>query len=40
MDEDTKSYIDVYFEQLNDDWLKVPGQNTQTGYRVEARKCT
>ena len=34
---DAPEYVDIYFQQANDDWLKVSGKNTQSVSRIEAR---
>lgn len=37
LNDDTASYVDIFYMQQNDDWNSNPGFNTQTGSRVPAR---
>ena len=39
LNDDTRSYLDIFFVQQNDDWNSNPGQNTPTGSRYPARQC-
>ena len=39
LSEELKSYVDIYFNQVSDDFITVPGKNTQIKKRVEAREC-
>ena len=39
IDNELKSYLDVYFTQTTNDWVKNVGFNTQTVKRYEAREC-
>ena len=40
LNDDTRSYVDIFFNQVSDDWNSNPGSNTQAQSRVEARQCT
>jgi hypothetical protein len=37
LNDNTSSYVDIFFYQQNDDWNSNPGFNTPTGKRVPAR---
>jgi len=38
--EELKTYVDIYFLQVSDDYVTVAGKNTQKTKRFEARQCT
>ena len=37
--DELKTYVDVYFQQVEDDFITNPGKNTKTIQRLEARQC-
>lgn len=37
--EDTKRYLDIYYEQINNDWITKPGTNTANRTRFETKSC-